>query len=572
MQMQMQMQYMQQSTGESHEGGQMPPDPYGQMYATPQGMHPSMMQQYGVRQQQSDSYFADPQSSRAAEDSHRNHALQELSEALDRAEVDMLMGGKKKKTHRSPNDDLAFSFGTNAGRGTSERDRCDFDSRGPTNFALQAASEALGGRAHTEQPPMSMQNRAAHVASSSYTLPSDDIFTGSEAPRRRSLAPVFGSAADVPLRLPGQRGDANFSAEHFAPAAVTVPATMPYEEHSSASAWTYGQEAVVPHSGSAQLEEPATHQLPISRNVSSGLPVPPVAPQEVGPANPLVQDLLDMNNVRYSPTGPQDDDDDDELELLARREMDDDEAIDFSARPTRHPSEKSSRPPTFGRQCPADPVAPSAPSASARAPPVPNMPRMPSVTSMSSMASGAMPAQPSSWSAGSAQAVTKGRRTSSASKKRPPEISQEQRLEKRNFIVGCILNDEVPSRSATPRGPARSASRGPSRGPPLNGARVRGASCNASIEMVQAPRHTAGDMVFGGKASPPSVPSPRHHKGVGRINLLDTPARAEEKPVSLPQLGAAKTERHQRPHHSLVASGSQSARNWRGKATLSVYA
>lgn len=328
-----------------------------------------------------------------------------------------------------------------------------------------------------------------------------------------------------------------------------------------------------------------------------------------------------MNDFRYSPKGlvDDDDDDDDELEIMARREMDEDDAIDISTRPPRLPrpasSEQSSRPPTFGRHSPGTPAPalaapPTLPPAAAALPqrgmassppfvPSPSTSPPPpfagTATSSGSTAGGGS-------SGGGPPAPPGGApRKRSASRNRPPEVSHQHRKEKRDFIVDCIINDEVPSRTATPRGIStprgaglpRSASRGPSRGPaPPGGARARGASCQAPPAGLDLPcgggpaptpggsrphrSAAAGAAAMGvGRAGGGGgvLPASPRQKGMRAINLLDAPSRPEEKShvSSLPQLGA-KTSKHHRSQHGLVPSGSQSARSWRGKAALSVYA
>mmetsp|Transcript_145033 Transcript_145033/g.377347 ORF Transcript_145033/g.377347 Transcript_145033/m.377347 type:complete len:371 (-) Transcript_145033:114-1226(-) len=359
--------------------------------------------------------------------------------------------------------------------------------------------------------------------------------------------------------------------------------------------------------------EPELHGLPQPHygGSSSSTNLAPLASHRgPGPTNPLNQDALNMKDFRYNPNGMvDDDDDDDELELMARREMDEDDAIDISMRPPRPPqpssSEQSSRPPTFGRHTPSTPATSSrAAGVPAAGPPhratmaaVTAPPRAPSPSpspppANSLAASGGSIASGASAAAAAAPppAVAPPARKRSASRHRlPTEVSNRQRMDKRDFIVDCIINDELPSRTATPRGIStprtaglpRSASRGPSKGPAPLGARVRGASCNVGPDVAAPPKHRAAADAGSGAASgrghgapaPPSLmPSPRH-KGVRSINLLEAPSRAEEKSCvsSLPQLGT-KTSKHQRSQHAMVPSGSQSARSWRGRAALSVYA
>merc|ERR1712137_854925 len=103
-----------------------------------QGMEPNFgghIEQYGG--------MLAPQRSRQPET--KNHALEALREALDKAEIGMLSGGSGARQ-------LAMSPVAICGRGYDFRDEMvsrpgGMGGNGTTNFALQAVSEALGTQA-----------------------------------------------------------------------------------------------------------------------------------------------------------------------------------------------------------------------------------------------------------------------------------------------------------------------------------------------------------------------------------------------------------------------------------------
>lgn len=152
-----------------------------------------------------------------------------------------------------------------------------------------------------------------------------------------------------------------------------------------------------------------------------------------------------------------------------------------------------------------------------------------------------------------------------------------QRLEKRDFIVDCIINDGVPSRSTTPRNPAKHGSRTPrssSRGPPqlptgdVSGARSR--------SMPHYEARDGSQPATPRRPPPPGPPQggscpPKDTKSLN-INLFEAnpsprgPTGAPCPPL-LPQLGARQKTRPPPPGPPM----SQSARGWRGRAAMGLY-
>jgi hypothetical protein len=147
-------------------------------------------------------------------------------------------------------------------------------------------------------------------------------------------------------------------------------------------------------------------------------------------------------------------------------------------------------------------------------------------------------------------------------KKGRGETKGRQKLVKRDFLVDSILKDELPNKSATPSN-ARSRSHNPPRGLLLPEMRSRSvphydewpASSRPSKSLTPRQREQSET-----GACPPKA---------GKANGV--PFRPQKQGTSLlPQLdNLSKQERSQR---ALVASGSQSARTWKGRAAVSLYA
>jgi len=140
---------------------------------------------------------------------------------------------------------------------------------------------------------------------------------------------------------------------------------------------------------------------------------------------------------------------------------------------------------------------------------------------------------------------------------------QRQRHERRDMLVDCIINDSTPrKRAATPRSktPSRGGSRTPSRGPPIP-------TRNSGIGSYE-------DAPLKKPATPRSQLADANKAGLRHLAFF------EAQPVSpgLPQLTprsagpGGKLPMKQRSQKSLAhPSGSQSARAWRSKASANLF-
>merc|ERR1711920_451346 len=145
------------------------------------------------------------------------------------------------------------------------------------------------------------------------------------------------------------------------------------------------------------------------------------------------------------------------------------------------------------------------------------------------------------------------RRSHSRNKK---EIKEQQKLEKRDFLVDCILNDGMPSRSTTPR-KLKEPSRSSSKGPTPAGIRPH----SISHFDVETPLHSA---------TPSKPVTPRN--GAPPTLIKGNPKKDEMPCVpSLPQLHGKHTG-SEKSKRGFIASGSLSARSWRTKASVGLYA
>lgn len=465
------------------------------------------MQHYRMMQPQEDAYPFPAAGSDASADGHtKNHALEALAEALDRAEVDMLLGGRRNHAAAPPGRREPSLRGPRMG-GALDADHGlqplrHYDdtpaSGGEVNFALQAAREALSA---FDEPTRGCQG-SSYLGHTQGTGPGTAL--GPEIFADHSQSAVHRHPADSPAV--GAHGD-------------------------------MGPEAARASAEGAQRQRGVVSPLdpqPAPAGPGSAVPQLPEAPLEAPahragtPDRPAVEHL-ELEAFGCSPSKEQDELDA-ELERMARREMEEDEVIDFTRHlPPKPPAAELARPPSFGAHAPAT----TAPAPAPR----PKLPR-----------------------------------------KSRPEATERQRLERRDFLVDSVLNDELPSRSATPRKP-RARSRSSSRGPTLPELRLRSLPPPEPQHLAQAsaaskpvtPRHRPPapqllDFSAGTRAEVPCPP-----RGLKLAGLPAAHRLPEERPAasSLPRLGTMPKHGPDRP---LRTSGSLSARSWRGKAAASIYA
>jgi len=223
---------------------------------------------------------------------------------------------------------------------------------------------------------------------------------------------------------------------------------------------------------------------------------------------------------------------DDELEIMARQEMDADEPVPLFHRllPPRPPSMETPRqPPVAPRQVP---VAPPKPRQSSTGP----------------------PKQP-------LDAHPQAKRR--VAKKARGESKERQKLVKRDFLVDSILKDEIPNKSATPSN-ARSRSHNLPRGILLPEMRSR-----------SVPHYEEWSSSSSSRPSKSLTPRQRQQAEIStcpaKAGKADGVAYKSQKQGTslLPQLD--NLSKHERSQRALAASGSQSARTWKGKAAVSLY-
>mmetsp|Transcript_51118 Transcript_51118/g.110788 ORF Transcript_51118/g.110788 Transcript_51118/m.110788 type:complete len:634 (+) Transcript_51118:340-2241(+) len=632
-------------------------------------MMQQMMQQQHFLQQ---SYLQQQgQAQMAEQDDPKNYALQALSEALDRAEVEHLTRGKRTLAHDSFGE---VSMGMGTGRGSAHRhhqlplgcgDLGDDDFLGAVagggaggsscggggrslNYALQAATEALSKVADsppsTQQRHAPTQNRvrrppvldspkgsrrsdANHRAqqdsvdlgarrSRVHRQPSDDegmhSSRRSTSGRRRSSPEVQGQQKqDLPQQeqpYHQQQQQRQQQQQHY----HHQQHHAPYDEqlHSLAensSAALQGQ-SLSPESLNQQpyqhLDyqefEASSESRQLGQEGDNSVDEPDHDDAAVGP--PLVS--------RYpAPASPSDDDFDDELEALARREMEEDAEHlqvhdpawqQISHSPLEAASSSSAAPPSA--------AASSTAATSTAAPPLsgkPRVSRLPTFGRHTPEASRWSPADistaattGSNWARGSTppsmppeaplqpkQTAASGGGGRSASRRRKPapapEMSQEQRRLKRDFLVDCVLNGDnsasrgastpraaappktLPSRSGIPRGKGIVPCYGSKTS--LADAERRESSAQARSPLQE--QHSS-QPPLGGQTR--RQLSQRDMKTGSRVNLLEaaTP-REKSSGFQLPQLsgdGSARRQPSSTKSSQLSTSGSLSARAWRGRA------
>lgn len=464
------------------------------------------MHHYMMQQSQPEQYSYAPTGHEAhSNGDFKNHALEALSEALDRAEVDMLLGGRRRHQASPPAVDFSLRAahmprGGQAARGVNSS-RQDFSSNSPTNYALQAAREALG----KFDQPKPTRNRVNTLQlspdPSADAMPSTRHAGGhhSEAPAELALNLGYDSAVNH-RRDGGQNAGLHL-----------VRPTSAGDQRQRRTFKSPESRQGSPNMGAEVLQTQAPEStVAFQQNFNDPLPIP---------------EHIDFENF-VSPSKLLEEYDE-EMESIARREIDEDEVIDFSRRlPPKPPQIDIPRPPLLDGAIP--PL---------------NMPAPPK---------------------------------RKVPKKSRAETKDRQRLEKRDFLVDSILNDEVPSRSTTPRN-IRARSQHHSTGPKLPEMRSRSmphceegrSSQNSVSSKPVTPRHRQQvTMQFS------------HVDGIPKADTLHPlkSGKAEEQPEKperhhvslLPQL--ENLSKHERSQRALKASGSQSARTWRGKAAVNLYA
>mmetsp|Transcript_9499 Transcript_9499/g.17629 ORF Transcript_9499/g.17629 Transcript_9499/m.17629 type:complete len:1040 (-) Transcript_9499:113-3232(-) len=497
-----------------------------------------------------------------------NHALKAVAEALDRAEVNMLLGGRGQRlTHSPPRDDPLRGMGLHMGG--DERhpleahdhyavDRSQrFGGGGSQNFALQAAAEALGGRAAA--PP----------------------------PQFDSLAPPAFDARPAAVEQLMPRSSEQILAGMMEPPRHT--------ERLSAMASPI-QDQIVQEASNSDPRGPQVDKQPPAWE-SSWLP----DEWQGGALN--LPDGIQADVGRLSPGQLFNDDDDDELELMAQKEMDEDDIPGFELSnrlPPKPPKVEPSRPPSLPMPAHGHHVSQAQPQRDTRAarsefrapPPAPGP-----VHAAAPATVPAPPAAPAPAPPAGIKAYAPHRQQVRAELQ--AKMEAKLRYQKRDTLVDCILNDEKPprpSRSLTPRGSrssvhksGRTTPRSTSRSAAFPGVRARTPERERSVtprgSQVKPPITPRGAQNGGQRSS--SMPAHeldilnisreeagrRSARGVKQPPHLsvDSPQRSESSSnSSLPQLPGKLPG--QRPSQTVIMMpGPPSARSWRDKAA-SLYA
>lgn len=509
------------------------------------------MQRNDMMQADMGSYAYATSSSAPPPGSHaENHALKAVAEALDRAEVNMLLGGRGRRlTHSPVRDDPLSSLGLDMRR--DERHPLEAYDRGGSsqNFALQAAAEALGGLAST--PPAQFNSLAA---------------------------PAFDSQP-----APGEQLMPRRSSEHLLAGMMEPPGHI--ERHSTMASPTHDR--IVQEAPNSDPCGPQLNEQPPAWESSWQL-------DESQTATVRLPDDIRADVGRLSPAQLFHDDDDDELELMAQKEMDEDDLPGFelsNCLPPRPPKVETARPPSLpmsaarGYHVPQAHAQRDATAARTefRAPPPAPVP--------------VHAAPPSAPAPPSASAKVYAPPRQQVRSEVQEKMDSKLRLQKRDTLVDCILNGEKPprpSRSLTPRGSrasvqksGRTTPRSTSRSAAFPGLRAR----TPEREKPTTPRggqakpvtprgvHSNGD-------GPPSSSMPAHELDIlnfsrengdrrsargARLspNFSDgspQTARSESSSnSSLPQLPGKAAG--QRPSQTVIMMpGPPSARSWRDKA------
>jgi len=550
-QMQQMLQFQQQAQMQQQQQGWPPAHMYGDqfqnMYAQPMQMPPHrggapghetfadqvQMQQYMMAQNGADPYqYAAACSSAPAAAPEENHALKALAEALDRAEIDMLLGPKKNR-NKSSNDDLIGGFGMSLLEGRSHGDNFAMQggSRGSMepNFALQAASEALQAfdkptsdnriRLSTTKDPSSLLNDESYgrELTRGRSLPrSSALMHDLEAPtmshpsagRQQLVAPSFDQARELPRH--DEFDHANFQTH-------MDQGLQHFQSHSM-------------HSPPPALPEPQAHQM---HSLSTEPSYPSQPPESCAIPSALDADGLILGFGSH--TVPEDDDD--EMELMAKQEMDEDDIIDFACRLPPKPPKTEVPPPNVVQPPLVPPLGPLNSSVEPPGPP----PRCPPM-----------------------------------SKPRGFSKNQKQKLNRRDFLIDCVINDDVAPRSFTPK--KKTSSKGFHRGQPGVGGRGR------SMPPCEVSRDTMGTAQPRSGTPQPTTPrgkssqqtdgrSGGSSKDLKSLGISDDSPRRKHASATpaLPMLEGRHAPQPQKSARGLPTPGSQSARSWRTRAAVGLY-
>lgn len=449
----------------------------------------------------------------------KNHALQALTEALDRAEVDMLMGARS----RPRADELSMEFGLAGVLGEDFSFQDAIRRREPdsefTNFALRAASEALG--ALEEPRRRDRTSPKNHRATKDSDL---DLSLAAALGLKKSDCIVPSSSSSSMARAPPA-------------ASLRRPPRL----------------AEVHHFPTEAFSTPPPESFEVPRRQSTGKR----ALQGLGNAVLLLDD---------------DDDDDDELEQMALQEMEEEETashVDGTSNPSHQPAAR--------RQHPDSSIAISAAAVLATTPPstapqtvvpskrplservtVPPHLKTPSPTlapwtlQQTPALSEIMEACPSfrTPSPNLAQEV-KSFSSSRPSSRAPPAVIVEDvvqhlqdrtRLDRRNNLLDCILNNNVSRRPSAKRA-ARSTSRGARAAGPRYEDYVAKKTAPSRLKMPEGSKANLRPLNIEERFAVPALPQLTPRSGeVGR------PINKETSQKTL-----------------MSVSGSQSARAWRSK-------
>lgn len=454
-----------------------------------------------------------------------NHALKEAAEALDRAEISMLTGGRVRCSsppeHDLENGDwmryssCGSNFALKAAAGALGT--VDGISKGASsNFALKAAADALGaldqdsslaGRLGGAAVPVSLLDTAhedADLVSQSRLARMDPVI---ECGKQNSLASRIGLAAGV-------------DAEQNTQAAADM---LQLEEELAAAAVT--------RSISPQVPSTCSDHIPLGGEAFGFSP-------NHGFSGRAAASFLD---IAVAGT----DEDDDELERIAQQEMEEDYVIDF-------PMSLPPKPPRNEFQA-------QRPGSSLPAPQHPTVQKGP-----------ALPVGPRC-------SLPAGRR---------PSTKAKSKYQDRDAIVSLILGDDPPSRATTPKGGSRattprSTPRGSSnhRGSskprtPMTGSR-RSQSYDIYFDagghappsgMKPAPGQLSSLDAFAACKTAPHMLDILNLPGVKAPNQeLGSPRRSEASSASsLPQLSEKRPPRKQLPAGAPHAP--KPARKWRDSA------
>lgn len=478
-----------------------------------------------------------------------NHALKAVAEALDKAEVDMLIGRRKC---RSPQDvDLENEDWMKHISGDA------FAVGGSSNFALKAAADALG--AVDRGSSLAGRLGAGSAPVGPLSSPQDDILSSelaSQFAEQLALRPTLAEAGQPRSRV------SVFDNPTLANDADAEQAAVHAAERCA--------EAAAMHAAEVQLEEELAAAA-VARSIS------PQVPSHCDDHFPRCGEV--------STTAPAlaDDDDDDLLELMAQREMEEDDVIDFHHTwPPKPPRAEAS---TLPQEAPTRP--PSLPPSLGLAARLSLQAELPTaITRQMELGRPATtPAMPRT--AAPRCPIPAARRSS---------IKAKSKYQDRDAIVNCVLNDDPPSRSSTPRGSrvqeGRSTARGSSlhrvslKAPVTAGSRrsqshdihyhAGGRRTPPNAMMIMTPRQLASlDVLAGGKPAAHMLDIlnlPGDSAGTKVANIEPgSPRRSEASSTSsLPHLNE-KRSHARKPFPAVANHGAKPTRSWKDSAA-SLYA